>query len=243
MTGTSFFVENRRQPTDRGLPMKYQAAIFDIDGTLLDSVDLHAEAWRQVFLKHDRDIPFDQIRAQIGKGGDQLLPVFFSQEDVEEFGEKMNSERGKLFKKEFMPRVKPFAGVRPLFERLIGDGYKIALASSAKREELEHYAKLLEIADLIDAGTSADDAEKSKPEPDIFEAAVEKLSGVPTGTCLAIGDTPYDAEAAGKIGVKTLGMLCGGFPEADLRRAGAIAIFQNPADLLARYEQTPFNGK
>ena len=219
--------------------MKYQAAIFDIDGTLLDSVDLHAEAWRQVFLHHDRDIPFEQIRAQIGKGGDQLLPVFFSEEEVEKFGEKMNTERGKLFKTEFMPKVKPFPGVRTLFERLKKDGFKIALASSARRDELEHYAKLLEIDDLIDAGTSTDDAEKSKPHPDIFEAAVKKLSGVPTGTCLAIGDTPYDAEAAGKIGIKTLGMLCGGFPEADLRRAGAIAIFQDPEDLLRSYEESP----
>ena len=95
--------------------MKYQAAIFDIDGTLLDSVDLHAEAWRQVFLKHDRDIPFDQIRAQIGKGGDQLLPVFFSKEEVEKFGEKMNAERSKLFKKEFMPQVKTLPGSAAAF--------------------------------------------------------------------------------------------------------------------------------
>ena len=220
--------------------MKYQAAIFDLDGTLLDSVDLHAEAWRQVFLNRDRDIPFEKIRSQIGKGGDQLLPVFFSEEEIGKFGEKMNTERGKVFKKEFMPKVKPFPGVRALFERLKKDGFKIALASSAKRDELEHYTELLEIEDLIDAGTSTDDAEKSKPHPDIFEAAVKKLSGVPTGTCLAIGDTPYDAEAADKIGIKTLGMLCGGFPEADLRRAGAIAIFHDPADLLRRYGESPF---
>ena len=220
--------------------MKYQAAIFDIDGTLLDSVDLHAEAWRQIFLQHDRDVPFEKIRAQIGKGGDQLLPVFFSKEELAEFGEKMNTERGKLFKKEFLPKVMPFPGGRALFKRLKKDGFKLALASSAKRDELEHYAKQLEIEDLIDAGTSTDDAEKSKPHPDIFEAAVKKLSGVPTGTCLAIGDTPYDAEAAGKIGIETIGVLCGGFPEADLRRAGAIAIFQDPEDLLRRYDESPF---
>ena len=220
--------------------MKHQAAIFDIDGTLLDSVDLHAEAWRQVFLLHDRDVPFEKIRAQIGKGGDQLLPVFFSKEEVEKIGEKMESERGKLFKKEFLPKVRPFPGVRALFERLKQDGFKIALASSAKKDELEHYAKLLEIEDLIHAGTSTDDAEKSKPHPDIFEAAVRKLSGVPTGTALVVGDSPYDAEAAGKIGIKTIGVLCGGFPAADLRRAGAVAIFQDPEDLRRRYEETPF---
>ena len=218
--------------------MKYQAAIFDIDGTLLDSVDLHAEAWRQVFLQHDRDIPFGQIRAQIGKGGDQLLPVFFSEDEIERHGKDMEAERGRLFKSEFLSKVKPFPGVRALFERIKEDGLKISLASSAKKDELKHYAELLGIEDLIHSGTSTDDAKQSKPEPDIFQAAVDKLSGVPTGTCIAIGDTPYDAEAAGKIGIKTLGMLCGGFPEADLRRARAVEIYDDPADLLARYEES-----
>lgn len=219
--------------------MKYRAAIFDIDGTLLDSVDLHAEAWRQVFLHRGRDIPFDDVRAQIGKGGDQLLPVFFSREELERHGKDMETERGKLFKKEFLPQVKPFPGVRALFERIRQAGLKIALASSAKKDELKHYAKLLGIEDLIDAGTSTDDAAKSKPHPDIFQAAVEKLSGVPTGTCVAIGDTPYDAEAAGKIGIKTIGLLCGGFPRQELLAAGAIAIYRNPEDLLHHYDDSP----
>ena len=220
--------------------MKHQAAIFDIDGTLLDSVDLHAEAWRQVFLRHDRDIPFLEIRAQIGKGGDQLLPVFFSEQEVARHGKDMESERSKLFKKEFLPKVKPFPGVRALFERVKQDGLKISLASSAKRDELKHYAELLDIEDLIHSGTSTDDASKSKPEPDIFQAAVEKLSGVSAGICLAIGDTPYDAEAAGKLGIKTIGVLCGGFPETDLRRAGAVEIYKDPTDLLTRYEESLF---
>lgn len=220
--------------------MKYQAAIFDIDGTLIDSVDFHAEAWRQVFLKHGHDIPFAKIRAQIGKGGDQLMPVFLSEQEVKSDGKQMESDRGKIFKKEFLPKVKPFPGVRPLFERIKRDGLKLSLASSASASEVEHYAELLGIEDLIHSGTSTDDAKHSKPEPDIFQAAVDKLGGVPAGTCLAIGDTPYDAEAAGKAGIQTVGVLCGGFPESDLRNAGAIAIFQGPADLLARYDESPF---
>ena len=140
-----------------------------------------------------------------------------------------------------MSQVKPFPDVRSLFERLKRDGYKIALASSAKKDELEHYARLLEIEDLIHAGTSTDDAEKSKPHPDIFEAAMKKLGGgVPNALTVAIGDTPYDAEAAGKIRIPTIGVLCGGFPEADLRRAGAIAIFKDPEELLRRYDESPF---
>ena len=220
--------------------MKYQAAIFDIDGTLLDTVDFHAEAWRQAFLLYGHDIPFDQIRSQIGKGGDQLMPVFLSKEEIERDGKQMEFKRGKIFKKEFLPQVKPFPGVRPLFERIKKDGLKLSLASSASESEVKHYAELLGIEDLIHSSTSTDDAAHSKPEPDIFEAAVKKLSGVPTGTCLVIGDTPYDAEAAAKLGIKIIGVLCGGFQEADLRKAGAHAIYQGPADLLARYDESPF---
>ena len=220
--------------------MKYQAAIFDIDGTLLDSVDQHAEAWRIIFERYGKHVSFPDVRSQIGKGGDQLLPVFFSKEEIDDHGEEMEAERGKLFKKNFLPNVKPFPGVRPLFERMKRDGLRIALASSAKKDELEHYAKLLEIDDLIETGTSSDDAEKSKPHPDIFDAAVKKLGDVPTSASLVIGDTPYDAEAAGKIGIKTVGFLCGGFAESDLRKAGIIALYQDPEDLLRRYENSPF---
>ncbi len=220
--------------------MKHQAVIFDIDGTLLDSVDLHAEAWRQTFLRFGRDIPFADIRAQIGKGGDQLLPVFFSEREVALIGKVMEKTRGNLFKSEFLPKVKPFPGVRPLFERIKRDGLRLALASSAKKDELERYAKLLEIDDLIEAGTSTDDAEQSKPHPDIFEAALEKLGSPSPKECLVLGDTPYDAEAAGKAGIKTVGVLCGGFPEAILKKAGAIAIYRDPEDLLRRYDESPF---
>jgi HAD superfamily hydrolase (TIGR01509 family) len=220
--------------------MKYRAAIFDIDGTLLDSVDLHAEAWREVFANHGHAIPLHKIRAQIGKGGDQLLPVFFSKEEIQQFGSEMERERSELFREKMLPNLQPFPSVRPLFERLHSDGFKIALASSAKKEEMERYAEMLGINDLIEAGTSSDDASKSKPHPDIFEAALEKLGGIPAEDVLAIGDTPYDIEAAAKIAMRTLAMLCGGFPEDDLRRAGALAIYIDPADLLERYEDSPF---
>ena len=219
---------------------KIKAAIFDIDGTLLDSVDLHADAWRQVFLSYGHDIPFMDLRVQIGKGGDQLMPVFLSEKEIEEFGDEMERERGKLFKKLFLPEVRPFAAVRELFERLRADGIKLSLASSSKRNELEHYAELMEVEDLIESGTSSDDARNSKPHPDIFEAALKKLEGVESHEALAIGDTPYDAEAAGKIGIKTIGMLCGGFLEADLRRAGCIEVYQNPGYLLARDAESAF---
>ncbi|MDQ3684345.1 MAG: HAD family hydrolase [Acidobacteriota bacterium] len=219
--------------------MAIKAVIFDIDGTLVDSVDLHARAWQETFKKFGKEIPLADVRRQIGKGGDQLLPVFFSKKELDEFGEEMEEYRGELFKKEYLPRVKAFPKVRELFERIKRDGKKIALASSAKEDELSTYKKLARIDDLLEGETSADDVEKSKPHPDIFEAALEELGDVDASDVIVVGDTPYDAEAAGKIKIKTVGLLCGGWSEEELREAGCIAVYRDDADLLARYEESP----
>ncbi|HEY0320748.1 MAG TPA: HAD family hydrolase [Pyrinomonadaceae bacterium] len=216
-----------------------EAVIFDIDGTLVDSVDLHAQAWKEAFKHFGKDIPYQQVRHQIGKGGDQLLPVFFSREELERFGEEMEEYRSKLFKRDFLPRVRAFPKVRELFERIKEDGHKIALASSAKGDELAVYKKIANIEDLVEEETSADDAEKSKPHPDIFEAALAKLGDVDSERVAVVGDTPYDAEAAGRAGIRNrIGVLCGGFPEKELRATGMVEIYLDPADLLERYEDS-----
>jgi HAD superfamily hydrolase (TIGR01549 family) len=216
-----------------------KAVIFDIDGTLVDSVDLHARAWQEAFRKFGREIPFHEVRQQIGKGGDQLMPVFFTEEELKRFGKEMEEYRSQLFKEKYLPQVRAFPKVRALFERIRADGKRIALASSAKGDELKAYKKIAHIEDLVEEETSADDAERSKPYPDIFEAALAKLGNPPAAEVIVVGDTPYDAEAAGKIGLPVIGMLCGGFPEAELRRAGCITIYQDPADLLQHYEASP----
>lgn len=216
-----------------------KAVIFDVDGTLLDSVDLHARAWQEAFAHFGKQIPYERMRYQIGKGGDQLMPVFLSEKELEAFGEKLEKYRGDLFKREYMSRVKAFPDVRELFERIERDGKHIALASSATGDELKVYKKIADIADLVDEETSKDDADKSKPHPDIFEAALARLGDPPVEQVVVIGDTPYDAEAAGKAGLRTIGFLCGGFPEEDLRAAGCFRIYEGAADLLARYDESP----
>jgi HAD superfamily hydrolase (TIGR01509 family) len=212
-----------------------EAVIFDVDGTLVDTVDQHAKAWQRTFARFGHDIDFAAIRWQIGKGGDQLMPVFLSKEEVERRGKEIEKYRLQLFKRDYLPHVRGFPKVRDLFERIINAGKRIALASSAKGEELEAYKKAADIADLVHEETSSDDAERSKPHPDIFEAALARLK-LPPHRAVVVGDSPYDAEAAGKAGVRTIGVLCGGFPEADLRNAGATQIFRDPADLLANFE-------
>ena len=113
------------------------------------------------------------------------------------------------------------------------------MASSAKQNELRRYKEIAGIEDLLETETSSDDAEKSKPHPDIFHAALGRLKGIEAGEALVIGDTPYDAQAAGKAGLRTIGVTCGGWPEKTLREAGCIAVYRDPADLLRNYEQSP----
>jgi HAD superfamily hydrolase (TIGR01549 family) len=218
-----------------------EAVVFDVDGTIVDSVDLHAEAWQEAFKKFGKEVDLEAVRRQIGKGADQLLPVFFSPVELAQFGNELEEYRSNLYKKEYLPRVKAFPKVRELFERIRQDGKRIALASSAKGDELNTYKKLARIEDLTEAETSSEDAEKSKPHPDIFEAALGELGDVARNRVVVVGDTPYDAQAAAKADLYTIGLLCGGWNENDLRGAGCIAIYRDPAELLARYGESPIN--
>ena len=215
-----------------------EAVIFDVDGTLVDTVDMHAEAWRRAFKEFGKDLEFQAVRGQIGKGGDQLMPEFLSEKELDDFGEKLEKRRTEIFDNEYLPKTKPFPKVRELCERIGKDGVKIVLASSATGNEVEFFKKVLDIADLLEGETTSDDAEESKPEPDIFAAAMKKIGSPVAENCVVVGDTPYDAIAAGKIKLKTIGVLCGGFPEKVLREAGCVEIYKDPADLLARYDES-----
>jgi HAD superfamily hydrolase (TIGR01509 family) len=215
-----------------------KAVIFDVDGTLIDSVDLHAEAWQRALAQFGHNIPYEEVRNQIGKGGDQLMPVFLSEQELREKGEELEKWRGELYKREYMHRVRPFPRVRELLLRLKNEGKQIALASSAKDDEVKYYKEVAEISDLVDARTSSDDAEKSKPHPDIFKAALARLDGVKAEEAIVIGDTPYDAQAAGKAGMATIGLLCGGFSKESLIKAGCVEIYLSPADLLDHFEES-----
>ena len=184
----------------------------------------------------------DRSAAQIGKGGDHLMPMFIEREELEEKGEQIEKHRAEILKARYLDRITAFPEVRKLFERILTDGKKIALASSAKKDELAKYKEIARIDDLIHAQTSSDDAESSKPDPDIFEAAIRQIGDVPASEIIVVGDTPYDAEAAAKAGMRTIGLLCGGFPEPALLKAGCIAIYDGPGDLLANYDRSPLAG-
>jgi HAD superfamily hydrolase (TIGR01509 family) len=216
-------------------------AIFDVDGTLIDSVKAHAVSWQKALKECGFPFPFDRVRRQIGKGSDELLKEFLSAADIERFGEKLAERRAEIFKNEHMGSIRPFPKVRELFERVRSDGHKIVLGSSAKGEELEAYQKLLGIEGMTDGETSSDDAKKSKPHPDIFEAALSKVKGARPEDALVFGDTPYDAVAAKRGHMRPIGVLCGGFSEQDLREAGCVAVFADVATLLQRYDEIPWS--
>jgi HAD superfamily hydrolase (TIGR01549 family) len=215
-----------------------KAAIFDIDGTLIDSVDLHACAWQEAFAMFGHDVTFEQARSQIGKGGDQLIPVFLSEAQQQDYGDALEEWRGTRFRTTYLPMVRPFSAVPELLRRVREAGLMVAVASSAQEAELEVYLDVAGITKLVDECTSSGDADKSKPAPDIFEVALQKL-GIAAADAMAIGDTPYDAQAAGRAGMQTIGMLCGGFTEASLRAGGCIAVYPGPGALLACFDASP----
>ncbi|MGW5960516.1 HAD family hydrolase [Methylorubrum thiocyanatum] len=218
---------------------RIKAVVFDIDGTLLDSVDLHARAWVEAFAHFGIETQEAEVRRQIGKGGDQLLPVFVDEARLAREGEAIESYRSDLFKRSYLSQAKPFPAVKALLSHVRDAGQTVALASSGKADEVENYQKILGITGLVDVVTTSDDADRSKPHPDIFEAVLDKLPGLSKQAVMVVGDTPYDAQAAARAGLSTIGVLCGGFPEAELSAAGCVAIYRDPQDLLDGYVRSP----
>ena len=213
------------------------AFIFDIDGTLVDSNELHVDSWDRAFRHFGKQFPREKLRAQIGKGSDQYLPEFLTPDEIKRFGKQLDEYRSELFRKEYLPKVRPFPKVPELFQRIRDDNKRIMLASSGKKKDTEYYIDLLNVADLIDGYVSGDDAGSSKPAPDIFAVSLKKLGNISPADAVTVGDTKFDVEAAGKTGLKTIGFLCGGTSGTVLREVGAIAIYNDPADLLAHYTE------
>jgi HAD superfamily hydrolase (TIGR01509 family) len=209
-----------------------RGVIFDIDGTLVDSNDAHAQSWVDTFAEPGYNVPFDVVRPLIGMGGDKLLPKTIGIRHDSEEGKKLTTRRSEIFRKKYLPHLRPLEGSRALVARVRADGLKPIVATSAKDEELKGLLKAAEVADLMEEKATASDAKRSKPDPDIVEAAIEQ-AGIEAGDLVMIGDTPYDVEAAQRAGVRVIGFRSGGWKDADL--AGAVEIYDGPAHLLANY--------
>lgn len=210
--------------------------LLDIDGTLIDSNDAHARAWVRALSEHGYVVPFDEIRSRIGMGGDKLLPEVSGLDPESGEAERIGETRGEIFRRDELPTLRPTAGARALLEHLASRDLELVVATSATADEVDALLEQAGVADLIQAASSADDAERSKPDPDILIAALRKV-GRPASHCVMIGDTPYDVEAATRARVPIIAVRSGGWTDDAL--AGALAVFDDPADLLAHIAQSP----
>lgn len=221
--------------------MNIQAVILDIDGTLVLSNEAQTQAWVQAFGEYGYNIEAEKVRPLIGMGGDKLIPKIVSNLNNEEGdGKKISSKRKELIINHFAPNLNPANGSRKLIQKMQEEGLKLIIASSATSEELSLLLKAAQVEDLLseDEATTKDDAEESKPSPDIIEVALKKLEIEPNHVVM-IGDSPYDIEAAEKAGVGVIAVRCGGFSDEDLKNA--IAIYNDPADLLTNYDTSPLS--
>lgn len=216
-----------------------EAVLCDIDGTLVQSNWLHASAWKDAFAAMGIQLELEEIRRQIGKGGDELIPVFVPWWRRSTVEDPLKTYRKFIFQQDYLSQVKPFPKVRDLLLRLKEAGIRVSLASSADKDDLEIYKKIANMQDLVEESSSASDAEHSKPHPDIFQATLKKL-GLPASKVLALGDTPYDAEAAGKAGISTVGVTTGGWSKPELLDAGCIEVYTDIAELLDRFDSSAF---
>lgn len=217
--------------------MSLQGVILDVDGTLVLSNDAHAQAWVEAFADYGYEIEFDAVRPLIGMGGDQVVPRLVPGLPGDEGkGKQIADRRKELIIEKFGATLQGAPGSRQLIERMRQDGLQLIIASSATSEELEVLLKAAQVEDLLHAATTSSDAAMSKPAPDIVEAALKKIQLKPDQV-LMMGDTPYDIESAKAAGVGVIAVRCGGFPDEQLQ--GAIAIYDNPADLLAHYDESP----
>jgi phosphoglycolate phosphatase-like HAD superfamily hydrolase len=212
---------------DRGI-------ILDVDGTLIDSNDAHARAWADAGEALGYDIAYDEVRPLIGMGGDRVTPMVAGVEEDSPEGQALAEARGDIFRRRYLPHLRPLPRVRELLQRLRDDGFELVVASSASEEDLGLLLEQAGVADLVQSATSSSDADESKPEPDIVEAAISRARS-DRDRLLMIGDTPYDVEAARRARVPIIAVRSGGWDDPDLD--GARGVYDHTGEILERYEE------
>jgi HAD superfamily hydrolase (TIGR01509 family) len=223
-------------PAPRASGGALHTVLLDIDGTLIDSNDAHARAWVAAFAAHAYVVLFEQVRPLIGMGADKLIPELTGLDPASGEAKRIGETRSRIFLERELPTLRPTPGARELLEHMKSRGLELVVATSARKDEVEALLAQAGVADLIEAASSADDAKRSKPDPDIVRAAL-RAAGATASHTLMIGDTPYDVEAASRARVPIIALRCGGWDDDALR--GAVAIYDHPADLLAHYDESP----
>jgi HAD superfamily hydrolase (TIGR01549 family) len=210
-------------------------ALLDVDGTLVDTNYHHAIAWYRAFREHGLTLPVWRVHRHIGMGGDQLVAAVAGKRVEDREGDSIRATETALYA-DLIGEVQPFADARRLLELLDGRGHRLVLASSGKRDEVDHYLELLDARDLVEAWTTSADVERTKPDPDLVVVAMDKVGG---GEAVLVGDSTWDCEAAARAEVPSLAVLTGGFSEQELREAGAGTVFESLTELCERLDETP----
>jgi HAD superfamily hydrolase (TIGR01509 family) len=213
-----------------------RAVLLDIDGTLVDSNDAHAQSWVDALTQFGHPVSFERVRRLIGMGGDKLLAELGIDKESA-LGQRIDERKGELFARDHLPHLAAFPRARELLLRMMDAGLTLVVATSAQKDEAGALLERCNARELVPERASSDDADSSKPAPDIVQAALARAE-VPPDAALMLGDTPYDIEAARRAGVRCIGLRSGGWSDADLD--GAVAIYDDVADLLARFESSPF---
>jgi HAD superfamily hydrolase (TIGR01549 family) len=216
----------------------YKAVLFDIDGTLVDSNDAHAYAWVDAFAEFGHHVEFDRVRPLIGMGGDKLMPKLSGIYPWSADGKALAERRSQIFETRYLAELKPTRGAHRLLEWLRDENLTLLIATSAKADEVDGLLRIVNGTKLFDAVSTKDDADRSKPDPDIVEAALAR-GGCDPIDAIMIGDTPYDLEAAQRAGVGMIALRCGGW-WADPSLGAALAIYDDPEDLLQQFDLSPF---
>ncbi|GCF08158.1 HAD family hydrolase [Dictyobacter arantiisoli] len=212
--------------------------ILDVDGTLVDSNDAHTHAWIDAMQEQGHQVAFETVRPLIGMGGDKVLPEVLHIEKDSEEGQKISERRKEIFKERYYSTVKAFPHTYELLQHIHDQGQKMIIATSAEPEELEKLLVLIgsDTKKFFLAQTTSKDAPQSKPDADIMLAAIKRIQ-MDASQLVMIGDTAYDIQSATKAGIATIALRCGGWKDTDLQ--GSVAIYDDPADLLAHYSSSP----
>jgi phosphoglycolate phosphatase-like HAD superfamily hydrolase len=216
---------------------RLRGVLFDVDGTLLDSNDGHAGAWVDVLIEFGYDIRFDRVRPLIGVGSDKLVPELTGLDHESLQGKRLVERKKAVFEERYLPHLRPTHGARRLLERMAAEGLRVVIATSAGSDEMHALLERAGVADLIDDATSSADVESSKPDPDVVGSALRK-GRLRADEAVMIGDTPYDIKSAGMLDVATIALRCGGWWDDD-SLSGAVALYDDPDDLLAHYDESP----
>ncbi|CAL9284084.1 HAD family hydrolase [Streptomyces sp. SudanB182_2057] len=214
-----------------------RAAVFDVDGTLVDTNHLHVVTWWEAFRQAGHEVPMHAVHRAIGLGSTDLIAHLLGDGRDRDRDGELSAAHTALYG-QYFDRLPALPGAEELLRRLRGDGWAVVLATSASGAELGALRRAIDADDAITATASSDDVQEGKPAPEPVEHALE-LAGVPASRAVFVGDTVWDMRAGSKAGVRCVGVLCGGIPRADLEEAGAEAVYADPADLLARLAGSP----